>query len=90
MGGLGTSQYSHFSHRRINLYLYLLTRTDNKIHLRNENAAVLIRAEDDPQARKIAAAVSGNEGGAIWLDDKTHCRVVTLEGVQEVIIISRK
>jgi hypothetical protein len=48
---------------------------------------VVVRAENEVEARILASTVRGDEGTATWLDDaKSICVELLAEGVAEVIL----
>jgi len=49
---------------------------------------MVVRAEDEESARKMAADSSGFEGGEAWIDSKySSCLILNKEGEEEVIVI---
>jgi hypothetical protein len=50
---------------------------------------MLIRAENEADARNIASSMAADEGAAVWLSEKkTTCTIITKKGKEEVIIAS--
>lgn len=59
--------------------LYILARPENEHPYYDVNNRVCVIAASPAKARKLAAAVAGDEGPAVWLDPKlTTCRVVDI------------
>lgn len=49
--------------------------------------AVIVRAVDELDARKIANAGRANEGDGVWLKDEfTTCTEISLDGPSEVLL----
>ncbi len=58
------------------------------------NCSILIRAENEENARKIALDAGGLEAyysPTCWTEDKfSSCEEITVKGIEEVIIIDNK
>lgn len=53
--------------------------------------AILVRAETATQARSLASTKAGDEGSAVWLDDrKSTVDLITTYGDERVIITDFK
>jgi hypothetical protein len=65
--------------------LYILNRPEPECSF-DELREVVVRAEDEGEARLLASEFRGDEGKAVWLDEKqTTCEKVPTRGKSVVI-----
>jgi hypothetical protein len=52
---------------------------------------VIVRAENESEARQLASKMAGDEGSEVWLDPSTTvCDILLAEGPPEVIMVDFK
>lgn len=64
--------------------LYLLSRTDDIDY--DQYDAILVRAKNEEEARKLAAEHAGGTPWDGWTPENIKCEIVSNKGVAEVII----
>ena len=72
--------------RKIDMKLYLLTADYDRVYYDCFDRFI-VRANDELEARKLAAAESSDEGEETWLDPKfSECQELTSDGPVEIIL----
>lgn len=69
--------------------LWLLMRLDEIGY--DETSAVVVRAKNKSEARRMASTAARDEGPSVWMDsDLTSCEEISMEGGPGVILSQSK